>query len=366
MFVSWSRRLTPCATATRKEPDMRVAIAAHIGGEADVDFVVQAERLGVDSVWVPEAWGFDALTPLAFLAARTTTIRLGTGIVQVGARTPAMLAMSAASLQSLSGGRFLLGLGTSGPQIMEGWHGVAFGSAVQATRETMDIVRMATSGAKLDYHGEVYTVPRPGAKPIRSMTPPVTVPMYVAALGPKNLELTGELADGWIGNAFIPERGHSFLDSLRVGASRSGRALDAIDLLMPVGVEFTDDFDEAARRHASGYAFTIGAMGSKTQNFYNAAFTRQGFGDDVEAVQQLWFDGRRDEARARVPLEIGWGTNLLGTPAMVTDRLRAYKRAGITTLQAKLSGTVEARIDTLAQLMELVAEVDAEPHVVRT
>ena len=340
---------------------MRVAIAASINGEADVDFVVQAERLGADSVWVPEAWGYDALTPLAFLAARTTTIRLGTGIVQVGARTPTMLAMSAASLQTMSGGRFVLGLGSSGPQIMEGWHGVAFGSAVQATRETMEIVRMVTSGAKVEYNGEVYTIPRAGAKAIRSMSPPTTVPMYIAALGPRNLELTGELADGWIGNAFIPERGSSFFDSLRAGAIRSGRTLQSIDMLMPVGVEFTDDFDEAARRHASGYAFTIGAMGSKTNNFYNAAFTRQGFGDDVEAVQRLWLDGRRDEARARVPLEIGWGTNLLGTPAMVKDRLRAYKRTGINTLQAKLSGGVEAKLDTLAQLIELVAEVDGEP-----
>lgn len=340
---------------------MRVAIAASINGEADVDFVVQAERLGADSVWVPEAWGYDALTPLAFLAARTTTIRLGTGIVQVGARTPTMLAMSAASLQTMSGGRFVPGLGRSGPQIMEGWHGVAFGSAVQATRETMEIVRMVTSGAKVEYNGEVYTIPRAGAKAIRSMSPPTTVPMYIAALGPRNLELTGELADGWIGNAFIPERGSSFFDSLRAGAIRSGRTLQSIDMLMPVGVEFTDDFDEAARRHASGYAFTIGAMGSKTQNFYNAAFTRQGFGDDVEAVQRLWLDGRRDEARARVPLEIGWGTNLLGTPAMVKDRLRAYKRTGINTLRTKLSGGVEAKLDTLAQLIELVAEVDGEP-----
>lgn len=339
---------------------MRVAIGAVVNEEADVDFVVQAERLGADSVWVPEAWGHDALTPLAYLAARTKTIRLGTGIVQVGARTPAMLAMSAASMQSLSHGRFLLGLGTSGPQIMEGWHGVAFGSPVQATRETIEIVRMATSGVRVEYEGEVFTVPRQGARAIRSMAPPTTVPMYIAALGPRNLELTGELGDGWIGNAFIPERGSVFIDSLRAGATRSGRSLSEVDLLMPVGVEFTDDFDEAARRHAGGYAFTIGAMGSKTQNFYNAAFARQGFGDDVEAVQQLWLDGHRDQARARVPLEIGWGTNLLGTPPMIKDRLRAYRNAGITTLQAKLSGTLDAKLDTLAQLIELVTQVNGE------
>ncbi len=341
---------------------MRIAIGASIAGPDDAEFVVDAERLGVHSVWVAEAWGYDALTPLAYLAARTATIKLGTGIVQIGARTPAMLAMSAMSMQALSGGRFLLGLGTSGPQIMEGWHGVEFANPVQSTRETIEIVRRAVAGERLSYDGQVYQLPRPGGagKAIRSMAPATSVPMYVAALGPRNLELTGELADGWIGNAFIPERGAPFLDSIRSGADRAGRSITEIDMLIPVGVEFTDDVDEAARRNADGYAFTIGAMGSKTQNFYNAAFTRQGFGEEIARVQQLWLDGRRDEAAANVPLEIGLKTNLLGTPAMIKERLRAYDLAGITTLQAKLPGTVAQKLDALAQLMDIVADFNAE------
>jgi len=342
-----------------------VAIGGVVLSAGDVDFVVEADRLGAHSVWVPEAWGQDALTPLAYLAARTTGIRLGSGIVQIGARTPANLAMAALSLQALSGGRFLLGLGTSGPQVMEGWHGVRFTSPLSATRETIEIVRRVAAGEKLEHHGRVYDLPLPGGpgRAIRSMLSVQTpVPMYIAALGPKNLALTGEVADGWIGNAFLPERADAFLPFLEEGVDRAGgRSLADLDLLIPVAVEFTDDVDEAAGRHARGYAFTIGAMGGKDTNFYNAAFARQGFGDDVAAVQELWLAGRREEAAERVPMEIGLKTNLLGTPAMVKDRLRLYRRAGITTLQAKLDGDVRQKIDTLAQLIDLVNEVNAEP-----
>ncbi len=342
---------------------MRVAVgvAAVLTAE-DIDFVVEADRLGAHSVWVPEAWGQDALTPLAYLAARTGRIRLGSGIVQLGARTPANLAMSALSLQALSGNRFLLGVGTSGPQVMEGWHGVRFGSPLAATRETIEIVRKVAAGERLEYHGRVFDLPLPGGpgRAIRSMLAPSPVPVYIAALGPKNLALTGEIADGWIGNAFLPECAEAFLEFLRTGAAASGRSLAALDLLIPVAVEFTDDVDEAAARHARGYAFTIGAMGGKETNFYNAAFARQGFADDVAAVQSLWLDGRREEAAGRVPLEFGLRTNLLGTPAMVKDRLRLYRAAGITTLQAKLAGDVRSKLDTLALLIDLVNEVNEE------
>lgn len=347
-----------------ESPGVRVAIGGVVLTAEDADFVVEAERLGADSVWVPEAWGQDALTPLAYLAARTSRIRLGSGIVQVGARTPANLAMAALSLQSLSGGRFRLGLGASGPQVMEGWHGVRFPSPLAATRETVEIVRRVAAGEKLEHHGAVYDLPLPGGqgRAIRSLLPPASVPIYIAALGPKNLALTGEIADGWIGNAFLPERAaDAFLPFLEEGAARSCRSVSDLDLLIPVAVEFTDDVAEAAARHARGYAFTIGAMGSKDRNFYNAAFARQGFADDVAAVQDLWLAGRRAEAGERVPLDLGLKTNLLGTPAMVRDRLRLYRRAGITTLQAKLDGDRQGKLDTLAQLLDLVDEVNAEP-----
>ena len=345
---------------------MQVAIGGAVLTAEDVGFVVEADRLGAHSVWVPEAWGQDALTPLAYLAARTERIRLGSGIAQIGARTPANLAMAALSLQTLSSGRFLLGLGTSGPQVMEGWHGVRFASPLAATRETVEIVRRVAAGEKLEHHGRVFELPLPGGpgRAIRSMLPVQTpVPIYIAALGPKNLALTGEIADGWIGSAFLAEyAADAFLPFLAEGAARAGggRSPADLDLLIPVAVEFTDDVDEAAARHARGYAFTIGAMGSKDTNFYNAAFARQGFGDDVAAVQALWLAGRREEAAARVPLEIGLKTNLLGTPAMVKDRLRLYRKAGITTLQAKLAGDRQQKLDTLAQLIDLTREVNEE------
>jgi F420-dependent oxidoreductase-like protein len=337
--------------------DMQIGIAAHVAGPQDADFVREAERLGATSVWVAEAWGQDALTPLAFLAGQTECIALGSAIAQLGARTPAMLAMSAMSLQLLSGGRFRLGIGTSGPQVMEGWHGVSFDAPIAVTRDTIEIVRTIAAGERLNYHGRAYQLPLPGGRgrAIRSMLPPTQVPIYVASLGPRNLELTGELADGWIGNAFMPEHAEVFTGRLRAGAARAGRSLADLDLVIPVAVEITDDVEAAARRHARGYAFTIGAMGSRDENFYNAAFTRQGFGDDVAAVQELWLAGRREEAADRVPLEFGTGTNLIGTPAMISERLRLYRDAGVTTLQAKLSGDRTAQLHTLAQLVELAA-----------
>ena len=207
---------------------MRVAIGGPVLTAEDVDFVVEADRLGAHSVWVPEAWGQDALTPLGYLAARTSRIGLGSGIVQVGARTPANLAMSALSLQALSGGRFLLGVGTSGPQVMEGWHGVRFPSPLSATRETVEIVRRVAAGEKLEHRGKVFELPLPGGpgRPIRSMLPPAPVPVYIAALGPKNLALTGEIADGWIGNAFLPEHADAFLAFLEEGVARAGGGAD--------------------------------------------------------------------------------------------------------------------------------------------
>lgn len=341
---------------------MQVGISATVAGPDDAAFVREAERLGASSVWIAEAWGQDALTPLAYLAAQTERIALGTAIAQLGARSPAMLAMSAMSMQLLSAGRFRLGIGTSGPQVMEGWHGVRFSKPLAVTRETIEIVRAVAAGERVSHDGPVYRLPLPGSagRALRSMLPPARVPVYVAALGPRNLELTGELADGWIGNAFIPEHSAVFLDRIAAGAAAAGRSGTDLDLVIPVGVEITDDVEGAARRHARGYAFTIGAMGSRDRNFYNAAFTRQGFGDDVAAVQELWLAGRRDEAADRVPLALGSQTNLLGPPAVIAGRLRAYRDAGVSTLQAKLSGDPSARLDTLAQLIDLVASVNAE------
>lgn len=342
---------------------MRVGVNANLYAPGGVSFVTDAERLGADAVWMPEFWGGDAFTPLAYLAAVTSTIRLATGIVQLGARTPAMLAMTASSMHALSDGRFVLGVGTSGPQVMEGWHGVRFDRPVRRTRETIEIVRQISAGQRLTYEGEVYTLPLPGGegRAIRSRMPPATIPIYVAALGPSNLRLTGELADGWIGNSFFPETADVFFDPMREGAAAAGREFAELDLTVAVGVEFTDDVEEAGRRHAEGYAFTFGAMGSATSNFYNNAFARQGFADDVRAVQELWQSGDQDGARRRVPVEIGLRTNLVGTDAMIRERLRLYRDAGVTGLRATFEGTdPSSHLDALGHLLDLVREIDAE------
>jgi F420-dependent oxidoreductase-like protein len=342
---------------------LRVGVSAAALSPQSVDFVREAERLGADSVWAAEFWAGDAFTPLAFLAAKTSTIRLGTGIVQLGARTPAMLTMSALSMQALSGGRFVLGVGTSGPQVMEGWHGVHFNRPVQRTRETIEIIRKVSAGEPLAYDGDIYTLPLPDGegRAIRSLMPPTHIPIYVASLGPANLRLTGELADGWIGNSFFPETADVFLDPIREGAAAAGRNLDALDLTVAVGVEFTDDVEEAGRRHAEGYAFTFGAMGSATNNFYNNAFARQGYGEDVQEVQRLWMAGDREGARRRVPTAIGLGTNLIGTDSMITDRIRLYHRAGITMLRAGLGGgDIDKQLGDLERLIALVQQVNSE------
>jgi F420-dependent oxidoreductase-like protein len=325
-----------------------------------VEFAVAAERLGVDSLWTPEVWGYDALTGLAFVAAKTSTIKLGTFVVQLGSRSPAMLATSALSLQELSDGRFLLGVGTSGPRVMEGWHGVRFRKPVQTTRETIEIVRIVSRGDRLEHQGEVYPLPlvdSSGAA-LRPQVRPQHVPVYVAAMGPRNLRLTGEVADGWLGNAFIPEAAEVFLGPLQQGAERAGRSLADLDLVAPVAVEFHDDeaaSDDAARRHADGYAFTIGAMGANGRNFYNDAFTRLGYGTEVNTVAELWKAGKRDEACKAVPIDLGRLTNLVGTPDDIADRVSKYRDAGITTLLAKLDGDYSRQRATLEQLLIIIA-----------
>jgi F420-dependent oxidoreductase-like protein len=319
----------------------------------------------VGSIWVPEFWAYDAFTPLAAIAARTQRVRLVTGIAQLGARTPAMLAMSAMSMQNVSGGRFVLGIGTSGPQVMEGWHGVEFSRPVRRTRETIEIIRAITAGERLEYSGEVYALPLPASEgvAIRSRAAACFVPVYVAALGPANLALTGELADGWIGNSFFPQSSEVFFGPIGAAARQAGRSLSDLDLVVAVSVEFTDDIQAAGRRHAAGYAFTFGAMGSRKDNFYNNAFARQGFGDDVAEVQRLWAEGDREAAAARVPIEIGLGTNLIGPPDVVRDRLRAYRDCGVTTLRVSPIGSgLRECIAGLEVLLGLVNDVNGSPQ----
>ncbi|MFI6170697.1 LLM class flavin-dependent oxidoreductase [Nocardia sp. NPDC051052] len=337
---------------------MRIGVLIEPRLPGAVEFAVAAEQAGASSLWVAEVWSYDALTGLAYLAAKTSSIRLGTFVVQLGSRTPALLATSALSLHELSGGRFDLGIGVSGPGVMEGWHGVRFRRPVQTTRETIEIIRTVSRGERLEHSGEIYPLPLPDGpgRALRPLVNPAHVPIYNAAMGPRNLRLTGELADGWLGNAFIPEAAEVFLDPLREGAIRAGRALADLDLVAPVAVEITDDDQAAAQaidKHAEGYAFTIGAMGVGGRNFYNDAFTRLGFGTAVDKVVQLWQSGDKAAARRAVPRELGELTNLIGTPTRIADRLRHYRGAGITSLLVKLDGDYQRQLSTLRQLIAI-------------
>jgi F420-dependent oxidoreductase-like protein len=340
---------------------MRVAISLRLASEdweQASAYVVEAERMGVDYLWSAEAWGHDAVTPLAFMAARTSRIRLGTGIMQAGTRTPALVAMTAMSLAAMSGGRFLLGFGVSGPQVIEGWHGIRFERPLQRLREMVEIVRRATRGERLEYKGSIYELPLPGGegKALRSAAKPQpNIPIYLATLSPRSLEMTGEIADGWLGTSFMPEHARVFFEHLETGARRAGRSLAALDLQAGGVVAFSDDVDRLIPPRKPGLAFSLGAMGSRQHNLYNDANKRAGYTDVALEVQRLWLDGHRDEATARVPDELVLKTNLLGTDAMVRRRLELYRDAGVTTLRVEPAGeTLEARLATLGRLLDLV------------
>ncbi len=337
--------------------------------DSTLEFARGAERAGVDSLWSAEAWAHDAATPLAWLMAQTETLRFGSGIFQVGTRSPALTAMTAMSLDAMSGGRFMLGLGTSGPQVIEGWHGQPFSKAVTRTREVVEICRRIFNGETLAYDGELYTLPLDAehggsgeGKALRTGAPPTPdLPIYVASLGPANLRMTGELADGWLGGSFIPETAEVFLAPMREGAAAAGRSLDDIDLAVGASVWFTDDPEQAAESMRRGLAFSLGAMGSRAHNFYNDAYSRQGWADEAKLIQRLWLDGRRDEARAAVPTELVLQTHLIGDEATVAERLRVYRVAGIDTFRCGPRGpTVRERAETLKRFMDIVAMVNAE------
>ena len=329
-----------------------------------VDYVVEAERLGVEMCWVAEAWGCDAPSPLGYLAAKTERIVLGSGVMQLGTRTPAMTAMTALTLAYISGGRFVLGLGASGPQVVEGLHGVAFASPLGRMRETVEIVRRAFAGERLAHEGRHFRLPRPGGegKAMRLAQPAnPAIPIYLAALTPKMLELTGEVADGWLGTSFVPEAADAYLEPLARGAAAAGRDLGDLDVCQGAEVAFGDDVEAMVAARKPGLAFSLGGMGSPTTNFYNGAYARQGYAEAAAEVQRLWVDGRRDEAAARVPDELVLATTLVGTEAMVRERLRAWRDAGVTTARLYPAGaTLDERLATLARAVELVREVAAE------
>lgn len=349
---------------------MKVSIG--IGGAASgrqrdfrqqVEFVQEAERLGVDAVWSAEAWGQDAVVPLAYLAAKTERIRLGTGIMQISARTPSMTAMTALTLATVSGDRFMLGLGASGPQVVEGLQGRPFKAPLARMRETVDILRLAFAGEKLAYEGRHHQLPLPGGegKALRLAQPGnPNIPIYLATLAPRALEYTGAAADGWLGTSFTPEHADAHLEHLRRGAESAGRSLADIDVQAGGVVAFGDDEAALAAPLKPGMAFTLGAMGSARTNFYNDAYRRGGWADAAEEVQRLWLAGKRDVAAAAVPNRMILEANLLGDKETVAARIRAYRAAGVTTLRVQPAGaTADERLQTLGRAMDIVKRLPA-------
>jgi F420-dependent oxidoreductase-like protein len=321
-------------------------------GADDLALVLEAERLGYSVVWAAEAYGSDAVSVLAYLAAKTSTIDLGSAVLQIPARTPAMTAMTAATLDTLSAGRFRLGLGVSGPQVSEGWHGVRFAKPLARTREYVDIVKLALSRQRVEYHGSTYELPLPDGpgKALHLMLHPVRehIPIYLAAIGPKNLELAGEIADGWQPVFFAPEHAGELLELVRTGRAKAGKDLAGFDISATVPIVVGGDPRACADPVRPYSALYVGGMGSREQNFYNALAVRMGYAEAAATVQDLYLARRYDEAAAAVPFEFIDRTALLGPVERIADRLQAYAAAGVTTVSlAPYGATTEERLAVL-------------------
>ncbi|MEJ3748773.1 LLM class F420-dependent oxidoreductase [Actinomycetes bacterium KLBMP 9797] len=300
----------------------------------------EADRLGFSVVWAAEAYGSDSPSMLAWIAGQTERIDVGSAVMQIPARTPAATAMTAATIDALSGGRFRLGLGVSGPQVSEGWHGVRFAKPLARTREYVDIVKLALARKPVEYPGQHYTLPLPdgAGKALRlGFHPPrERIPIYLAAVGPKNLELAGEIADGWLAVFYSPEFAGEQLASVAAGRAKAGLDLDGFDVVPSVPVVVGDDVATCAELVRWYAALYVGGMGSREQNFYNQLAIRMGYGDAAREVQDLYLAKRQRDAAAAVPLEFIDRTSLLGGKERIADRLRGYAEAGVTTLSVTL------------------------------
>jgi len=339
------------------------------GAGNDADNIVlaqEADRIGYSVVWAAEAYGSDAPTVLSWLGALTQNVDLGSAVMQIPARTPAMTAMTAATLDTLSGGRFRLGLGVSGPQVSEGWHGVRFDAPLGRTREYVDIVRMALRRETVSYQGRHWTLPLPDGpgKALKMTIHPVRdhLPVYLAAVGPKNLELAGEIAEGWLAIFFSPEHSGDLLGALKAGRARAGRGteqdrLAGFDIVPTVPVILNDDVEAAAAPLRPYSALYLGGMGSREKNFYNALAVRMGFEEGAARVQDLFLARQHREAAAAVPLDFIDQTSLIGSRGRVRDRLSRYAASGVTTLTISAEGaSLDERLHVVRTMAELLDE----------
>ncbi|MBI2238918.1 MAG: LLM class F420-dependent oxidoreductase [Actinobacteria bacterium] len=315
-----------------------------------VPLAKEAERLGFDSVWSSEAWGSDAVTTLTWVAAHTSRIDVGTAIMQIPARTPAAAAMTAVTLDHLTGGRFRLGLGMSGPQVVEGWHGVPYGKPLQRTREYVEIVRAVLRREQpVEHHGEHYDLPARGGtglgKPLKTIVHPLRadLPIYLAAIGPRNIALAAEIADGWLPILYSPDRPEAFLPNLERGFARAGRDGGGFDVAPMVQVAMGDHVDECRDRVRSFVSLYVGGMGARGQNFYNSLVSRYGYEAEARTIQDLYLVGHHREAAAAVPDSLIDEVALVGPAGRIRDRLAAWRESGVTTLIAQIADAATLR-----------------------
>ncbi len=323
------------------------------GPSDNVAVAQEAERLGYHSLWTAEAYGSDAVTPLTWLAARTERINVGTAIMQMPARTPAMTAMTAATLDLLTGGRFLLGIGASGPQVVEGWHGVVYGKPLARAREYVEIIRTVLKRDRpLEHHGEYYDIPVEGGtglgKPLKLIVHPLrpSIPIYLAAIGPKNVALAAEIADGWLPVFFSPHRMNIFRESLEEGFTRAGEEKDRarFDIAPTVSIVVGDDTDSCRAQIKPHLALYIGGMGARGKNFYNDLACRYGYEEAAAKIQELYLSGKKNEAIAAVPDELVDEVALCGPRDRIADKLGAWREAGVTTMICAVNSLEAVRV----------------------
>lgn len=350
---------------------MRTGIfLSYAGGFREAaDQVVELEKVGVDIALVAEAYSFDAISQLGYLAAKTSTIELGSGVVPIYVRTPSLLAMTAAGLDYVSDGRFRLGIGTSGPQVMEGFHGVPFDAPLGRTREVVDICRQVWRRENVDYDGKYYQVPLPSEGPgargtglgksLHLINHPVRerIPITIAALGPKNVELTAEIAEGWQPVFFYPEKADSVWgDALRAGFAKRDPALGPLDVMVSASLAIGDDVEDRLAWAKPQLALYIGGMGARGKNFYHNLATRYGFGEVADEIQNLYLAGKKAEAIAAVPDELVRNVSLVGPRGFVKERLAAYAEAGVTTLLVHpMAAEAHEQVKFVEELVSLTA-----------
>jgi F420-dependent oxidoreductase-like protein len=346
---------------------MRIGMGLnYAGGFAEtVAELADYEKAGLDIVFVPEAYSFDAVSQLGYLAAKTERIQLASGILQIYSRTPTLTAMTAAGLDYVSNGRFVLGLGASGPQVIEGWHGVPYDAPIGRTREVIEICRAVWRRERVQYAGKYYTVPLPAdqgtglGKPLKLINHPVRdrIPIVVAALGPKNVAMAAELAEGWEPIFYLPEKAAQvWAEPLAAGMAVRDPSLPPLDVIAQAGLAIGDDTSGLLDLGRSSLALYIGGMGARGRNFYNDLAVRYGYEQEAAAIQEAYLAGRKQEAEALVPASLLEGTSLIGPRSLVAERVAAMRESGVTTLNvAPLAGTHAERVALIEQIRDLAA-----------